>query len=248
MLKRKLASNQLPSAPINSRLNVAVRFSTQFWLGSKWLLAFPRVPVTQGTPLESFFLPCCPLNDRRRAAHSFCKIGRLSYPFSCLFYTRLRLPIFLLFLMSCNIRPNPGPIFSCPVCTGNVTWRSKSVQCCTCSKWVHLKCSLLSLSKFRTLDSSHSWSCPHYCALACNTVTSIVTLHCNTVTSSSDSSGLYTSTVQSGLSMLMHHSRPTLALKPLIPLLPILFLLPLLPHHCPLPLAFLQRLLLPLPP
>ena len=33
------------------------------------------------------------------------------------------------------------------------------MQCCTCSKWVHLKCSLLS-SKFSTLGSSHSWSCP----------------------------------------------------------------------------------------
>ena len=57
--------------------------------------------------------------------------------------------------------------------------------CCTCSKWVHLRCSQHSLSKFRTLGSSHSWSC-----LPC----------CNTVTpSSSDSSDTYTSTVQSGL-------------------------------------------------
>ena len=47
-----------------------------------------------------------------------------------------RLPIFLL-LMSGNVYPNLGPIFSCSVCTGNMTWRSRSVQCCTGSKWVH---------------------------------------------------------------------------------------------------------------
>ena len=33
------------------------------------------------------------------------------------------------------------------------------MQCCTCSNWVHLKCSLLSFSRFRTLGSSHFWSC-----------------------------------------------------------------------------------------
>ena len=51
------------------------------------------------------------------------------------------------------------------------------MQCCTCSKWVHVRCSQLSLSKSRALGSSHSWSCP-----PCR----------NTVTL------LYTSTVQSG--------------------------------------------------
>ena len=56
------------------------------------------------------------------------------------------------------------------------------MQCCTCSKWVYIRCSQLSLSKFRALGSSHSWSC-HLCR--------------NTVTSSSDSSDMYTSTVQS---------------------------------------------------
>ena len=91
--------------------------------------------------------------------------------------------------MSGNIHPKPGPIFPCSVCAGNVTWWSKSVQCCTCSKRVHLRCSLLSLSKFRTLGSFHSWSSPPpYCVPACNTVTfstvtSTVTPQCNTVTS-----------------------------------------------------------------
>ena len=122
-------------------------------------------------------------------------IGRLSSSFFCLFHACLCLLI-LLVLMSGDVHPNPGPIFPCSVCAGNVIWQVKSVQCCTCSKGVHLRCSLFSLSKFRTLGSSHSWSCPLCCVPACNTVTSTVTLHCNSVTSSSDSFDLYASTVQ----------------------------------------------------
>ena len=57
------------------------------------------------------------------------------------------------------------------------------MQCCICSKWVHLRCSQLSLSNFRALGSSHSWSCP-----PCR----------NTVTPPSESSNTYTSTVESG--------------------------------------------------
>ena len=40
------------------------------------------------------------------------------------------------------------------------------MQCCTCSNWVHLKCSLLSFSRFRTLGSSHFWSFPPCCVPA----------------------------------------------------------------------------------
>ena len=40
----------------------------------------------------------------------------------------------------------------------------------------------------------------------------------NTVTPSSDSSDMYTSTLQSGPPLLMLHSRPTLVFKPLIPI------------------------------
>ena len=46
------------------------------------------------------------------------------------------------------------------MCAGKVTWRGRSVQCFTCSEWVQIKCSLLSFFRFRTLGSSHSWSCP----------------------------------------------------------------------------------------
>ena len=109
------------------------------WVGSKWLLAFPKVPVTPGTPLH--FLLCCPLNDRKRAAHSILKIDRLFSLFSCPSLARLPLLILLLLLMSGNVNPNPGPIFPYSVCAENVTWGGKSVQCCACSKWVHLRCS-----------------------------------------------------------------------------------------------------------
>ena len=182
--------------------------------------------------LPYIFSLCCPLNDRRRAAHSIHKIGRLTFHF-LLSPALLRLLIVLLLLMSGNIHPNPGPIFPCFVCAGNVTWQGKSVLSCTCSKWVHLRCSQLSLSKFRALGSSHSRSC-----LPCR----------NTVTPSSDSSDTYTSTVQSGPPLLMLHSRITPVSKPPTPHLPILYLLPLPLHHRPLLLAILLHLLPPLLP
>ena len=132
--------------------------SRPIWVGSKWLLVFPRVPVTLGTPLkQTIFLPCSPLNYRRRVACSLFEIG-LSSLYSCLSLDCLL--ILLLLLMSGNVHPNPCSVFPCLVCAGNVTWQGRSVQCCTCSNWVHLKCSLLSFSRFRTLGSSHSWSFP----------------------------------------------------------------------------------------
>ena len=171
------------TAPINSHLNVVVQSPTPFGLGRNG--CWPSQESQLPRALRFIFLLYCPLNDRSRGAHSFFIIGRL---FSLFLFSRpslalLRFLILLLFLMSGNVYPNPGPIFPCSVCAGSVTWRGKSVQCCTCSKWVHLRCSQLSLSKFRALGSSHSWSCP-----PCR----------NTVTSSSDSSDLYTSAVQSG--------------------------------------------------
>ena len=133
-----------------------------------------------------------PDRPSKRAARSFFKIGCLSSPFFCLSFARLL--ILPLLLMSGNVHPNPCPAFPCSVCAGNVTWLGRSLQCCTCSKWIYLKCSLLSFSRFRNLGSSHSWSCPHCCIPASSgdaTPTS-------TVPSSSDSSSLYISTVQSG--------------------------------------------------
>ena len=170
------------AATINSRLNVVVRSPTPFGLGRNRCWPSRGSQLLRALPF--IFSLCCPLNDCSRAAHSFLKIGRLfsHFLFSCLSLALLRLLILLLLLMRSNVHPNPGPIFPRSVCAGNVTWRGKSVQCCTCSKWVHPRCSQLSLSKFKTLGSSHSWSCPP-CRM--------------TVTPSSDSSSMYTSTVQS---------------------------------------------------
>ena len=148
------------TARIYSLLNVVVRSPTPLGLGrnGSWPSRGSQLPRA----LPFIFSLCCPLNDRRTAAHSFFKIGRLFsiFLFSCPPLALLCFLILLLLLMSSNVHPNPGPIFPCSVCAGNVTWRGKSVQCCACSKWVHLRCSQLSLSKFRALGHSHSWSCP----------------------------------------------------------------------------------------
>ena len=135
--------------------------------------------------------------------------------------------------MSGNAHPNPVPIFPCSVCAGYLTCRGKSVQCCTCSKWVHLRCSQLSFSEFRTFGSSHSWSSP------------LLRSTRNIVTSSLDSSSLHTSTVQSG--PLCHHCTLT-RLQISYPPSAHFISSPSAPHHCFLLLAVLLRLLLPFLP
>ena len=205
---------------------MVVRSPTPFGLGRNGCWPSRGSQLLRALPV--IFLLCCSLNDRRGAAHSFFKTDRLFSLFSCLSLALLRLLILLLLLISGNVHPNPGPIFPCSVCAGNVTLRGKSVQCCTCSKWIHLRCSQLSLS---LLELSST------CFVSTR----------NTVTSSSDSSDLYTFTVQSGPPLLMLHFCSTLVFKPLIPRLPILYLLPLLPYHSPLLQAVLLRLVLPLP-
>ena len=171
------------SAPINSRLNVVVWSPAPFGLGRNGCWPFRRSQLPRALPF--IFSLCCPLNDRRRAAYSFFRVGRLFslFVFSCPSLALLHLLILLLLLRSGGVHPSPAPIFPCSVCAGGVTWRSKSVQCCACSKWVHLRCSQLSLSQFRALVSYHSWSCPP-CRI--------------TVTPSLDSSNMCASTVRSG--------------------------------------------------
>ena len=199
-----------------------------------------EVSVTPGTPLiQSIFSSCSSLSNRRRVTRSLIEID-LSSLFSCLSLARLL--ILLLFLMSGNVHPNPCPVFPCSVCAGYVTWRGKSVQCRSCSNWVHLKCLLLSFSTFRILGSSHSWIFP-LCFFWDPTPTSTVTFSLN-------SSIWYTFTAQSGPSgplLLMHHSHPILTFKLLILFPPTLFLLPLHPHHRLMLLAVSLYLLLLLP-
>ena len=216
--------------------------ASMWWCGPRpclgWVKMAVGLPEGPSYPRHSpsFFSLCCPLNDCRRAAHSF-KIGRLFslFLFSCPSLAFLHLLILLLLLMSSNVHPNPGPIFPCSVCTGNVTWWGKSVQCCICSKWVHQRCSQLSLSQFRALGSSHSWSCP-----PCR----------NTVTSPSPQTPPTRIPPLWNLAppLLMLHSCPTLVSKPLIPHLLIPYLFPLHLLQRPLLLAIFLHLLPSLPP
>ena len=103
------------SAPINSRLNVVVRSPTPFGLGRNGSWSSEGSQLRRALPY--IFSLCCPLNDRRRAAHSIYKIGRLFslFLFSCPTLAFLRLLILLLLWMSGNVHPNPGPIFPCSV-------------------------------------------------------------------------------------------------------------------------------------
>ena len=154
--------------------------------------------------------------------------------------------IHFLVLMSGNVHPNPCLVFPCSVCPGNKTWWGRSVQCCTCSNWVYLKCSLLFFSRFRTFGSSHSWSFPPCCVPAFFGDPTPA----RTVTFSSNSSSWYTSTTQSGPRsplLLMQHLHSTLTFKPLILFPPTLYLLPRHPHHRLMLLAVSLYLLLLLP-
>ena len=117
------------------------------------------------------------------------------------------------------------------------------MHCCTCSKYIHLRCLLLSFPRFKTLGSSYSWSSPPCCVPASfksHTPT-------NTGSSSYGSSSLHTSTVQPSPSGSFSQC-PTLVIKPPTLLPPTLYLLSL---HLPHPFMFLDiflYFLLPLPP
>ena len=92
------------------------------------------------------------------------------------------------------------------------------MQCCTCSKWVHSRCSLLSICRFKTLGSSHSWSCPSCFVPA---LTSGDPTPTNTVSSSSESFCLFTFSLLPGPSgspsangALPLHPRPQTSYPP----------------------------------
>ena len=159
-------NDQVCSAPIYSCLNVVVQSPTTFGLSRNGCWPFRGSQVSWALPF--IFSLCCLLIDRRRAAHSFFIIGRLFsfFLFSCPSLALFRFLILLLLLMSRNVHPNPGPIFSCFVCTVNVTWRGKSMQCCTCSKWVHLRCSQLSFPNSELLAALTLGAAPAVSPLA----------------------------------------------------------------------------------
>ena len=220
------------AAPINSRLIVVVRSPAPFGLGRNGCWPFQGSQLPRALPF--IFSLCYHLNDRRRAAHSFSKVGRLFplFLFSCSSLALLRLLILLLLLMSNNVQPNPGPIFPCFVCIGNVTWWCKSVQCCACSEWVHLRCSQLSLPQFRAFGSSHSWNCsplPNHCDSLFGLLRHVY-LHVQSSPSSANAA-------------LSPHPRLQTSYPPSAHFISS----PLPLHHRPLLLAFFMRLLPPLP-
>ena len=131
-----------------------VRSMTPFGSGGNGCWPFRGSQLPRALPHTNQCFAVRPPERPRRAARSFFKISRQSLLLSNLFLARLL--ILLLLPMSRNVHSNPGPIFPSSVCAGNLSWRGRSVQCCTCFKWVNVKCSLLSFSKFRTLGSSHS--------------------------------------------------------------------------------------------
>ena len=118
------------------------------------------------------------------------------------------------------------------------------MQCCIFFKWFHLRCLLLSFSKFNTLGSSLFWSCSPCCIQAffgdCTPT--------NSATSSSDSSSLYTFTV-----LLGSFDPPANAALPPYPrlqtsyiFLPTWYLLPVYPYHRLMMLAVSLYILLTL--
>ena len=98
------ARSQFP-APINSRLNVVVRSPAPFGLGRNgcWPSRWSQLPWA----LPIHFFAMLPLNDRRRAAHSIFKIGRL----------------FLLFLLSCPTLALLVCLFVCDYPSSSLGWR-----------------------------------------------------------------------------------------------------------------------------
>ena len=196
----------------------------------------------QGTPPNTnhFSAVLPPDQPGRRATRSLFKIRFLSSPFSCLCHARLL--VLLLLLMSGNVHPNSCSVVPCLVYAGNVTWRGRSVQCYTCLKWVHLKCLLLSFSRFRALGSSQSWRCPP-CLRPWFFWRSHTYQHCDFLFKLLQLTYLY---CLIWFPLLIQHSRPTLAFKPVILFLPTSYFFPLHSHHRLMLLAVSLYLLLTL--
>ena len=116
------------------------------------------------------------------------------------------------------------------------------MQCCTCSNWAYLKCSLLSFSRFRTLVSSPSWSCP-----PCFFWKSHTYQHCDFLLGLLQQVYLHCSIWPIWSPSANAALTPTLAFKPLILFPPTLYLLPLHPHHRLMLQTVSLYLLLPLP-
>ena len=148
-----LTNFSLP-APTTDRLNVVVWSRPRYGMAEMVRQLPEGFNLGQLPPWTDVFCPRCPLSGHRAAAFPIDRLSTNQVSPLC------RLLILLLLLMGGNIHPNPGPNFPCAVCAGPVTWRHKSIQCVTCSLWVHLRCSGITLTRFRSMSATHSWSCP----------------------------------------------------------------------------------------
>ena len=119
------------------------------------------------------------------------------------------------------------------------------MQCCTFSKWIHLRCLLLSFSIFRTLDSSHSYISSQLCFCFFLEIPHQPALCLPFRVSPACTTPLFNLAYLAPL--LMKHSRHTLAFKPPSLLLLTSYLLPLHPPYPFMFLAIFLYLVLPLP-
>ena len=62
-------------------------------------------------------------------------------------------------LISDDSHHNPGLINPCSICTRQISWGKRSVQCANCSLWLHFSCSGLSLAEIRKTSLGHSYIC-----------------------------------------------------------------------------------------
>ena len=121
------------------------------------------------------------------------------------------------------------------------------MQCYTCSIWVHLKCSLLFFFRFKTLGSSHSWSCRPCCVHASSGDPNLSTV-CLPLRILPASIPPLFNLAHLALPLLMQHSPPTLAFKHFTLLSPTFYFLTLHPPHPLMFLVVFLYLLFPLPP
>ena len=127
------------------------------------------------------FIAVLPPERPQKSSTQLFKIGRLSSPFPSLFHARLRLLILLLPLMSGNAHPNPGPIFPCSVCAGNVSWGAGVSQFNTVlAPNEYIQGAHYSPSPNSELLVALTPGAAPCCVPACNTVTSTVTPYCST--------------------------------------------------------------------
>ena len=118
---------------------MVVNSSTQ----SGWVQSLLVDPKTSGPNICS---QCCPLNDRRNAAHTHSPKNQSS-PFSSSLLSSLSISDERKHSSECWF------YLPCSVCIGNMIRRGRTVQWCTCSTWVHLQRTFPYSSGFNTLSS-----------------------------------------------------------------------------------------------